>query len=234
MSGGVEMITENSKSNIYRVLNTKGFGLPQVQCAERVIEDEINDEYFKDSIAVCSNCPLGSCSAKTIGRGPITSPLMIVGSNPSDVDEETGLPLTGLDGYFLTMALQTLAVDRRAVYITNVLKCNTMSSPSPDEIATCRPYLEYELNRLKPQVIIALGDVALKSLTNHFEASVGNVRGGQFMTPSGIAIFPTWHPSYVLNQNGVNYIEKRNHFINDLYGAITYVKSKNPGYRWVL
>ena len=152
------------KKDIYRRLQSKGFGLPQIQYADNSISDEVNHRYFLEGLEICKNCSLGLCSAKTLGSGPVTSPLMIVGDSSKDDIEELEMPFTGPAGYFLTMALQVLGVDRRSIYITNVIKCNSLGTPSPDEIATCKPYLEYELDRVKPKIIIALGNTAVTYL----------------------------------------------------------------------
>lgn len=223
------------KKEIYRGLQQKGFGLPQIQCAEYLINDEVNDKYFKEGIEVCENCILGSTcvSNKILGSGPITSPLMIVGDSAKDEDEETGLVFTGAPGYLLTMALQVLGIDRRSIYCTNTIKCMALNTPAPDEIATCKPYLEYELERVKPKVVIALGNIATKALTNHFEVNVSHARGGHF-TVGNMIIYPTWHPSFVLLQQGVDYIKARDEFMFDLQKAITHVKTLQPDYRWVL
>lgn len=229
------MLNEARKKEIYRLLQAKGFGLPQVHCAEYLINDEVNHKNFIDSVEVCENCVLGAtyCSDKILGIGPITSPIMIVGDAGSDDDEKNRVPFTGPSGYFLTMALQVLGVDRRAIYITNTIKCRAMSSPAPDEIATCKPYLEYEINRVKPKVIISLGNTATKTLTEHFEVTISKTRGGYF-DKGDVRIYPTWHPDYVLLQQSMNYIRARDEFIHDLEQAITYAKSLNPNYRWVL
>lgn len=222
------------KNEIYRALQQKGFGLPQIQCAEYLINDEVNDRYFKEGIEVCENCVLGStCNSKILGSGPITSPLMIVGDSAKDDNEESGLLFTGASGYLLTMALQVLGIDRRAIYCTNTIKCVSLSTPAPDEIATCKPYLEYELERVKPKVVIALGNIATKAMTNHFEVNVSHTRGGSFKV-GDITVYPTWHPSFVLLQQGVDYIKARDEFIFDLQQAINNVKSMQPNYRWVL
>lgn len=223
------------QKEIYRLLQQKGFGLPQIHCAEHLVIDEINDKYFKDGIEVCENCALGCAtgSCKVQGTGPITSPLMIVGDSSSDDDEETGIPLSGPEGYILTMALQVLDIDRRAIYITNTIKCKAMKSPSPDEIATCKPYLEYEIERVKPQVIIALGNAATRALVNHFEVNISKVRGGCFQK-DGIYIYPTWHPEYLLMQSGLGYIKARDEFMFDIKNAVDHVKNQNKNYRWKL
>lgn len=229
------MLLDTRKKEIYRLLQAKGFGLPQIQCAEYLINDEINYRHFKEGLDTCENCSLGAtyCSEKVLGQGPITSPLMIVGDSASDDDENTKIPFTGPAGYLLTMALQVLNVDRRAIYYTNTIKCKSAGTPAPDEIATCKPYLEYELNRVKPKVIIALGNTATKALTDHFEVNISKTRGC-YVDKGDMRIYPTWHPDYILLQQGINYIKARDEFIFDLNQAIEYIKKLQPNYRWIL
>ena len=229
------MLLDDRKKEIYRLLQAKGFGLPQIQCAEYLINDEINHKHFIEGLDTCENCALGAtyCSEKVVGKGPITSPLMIVGDSACDDDESTKIPFTGPAGYLLTMALQVLGIDRRAIYYTNTIKCKSAGHPAPDEIATCKPYLEYELERVKPKVVIALGNTATKALTDHFEVNISKTRGSH-VDKNGIRIFPTWHPDYLLLQHGINYIQARDQFIFDLDNAIRYVKKLQPDYRWIL
>lgn len=224
---------DRRKKEIHRLLQTKGFGLPQVHCAEYLINDEINDKHFKDCLLTCENCNLGECyqGEKVLGDGPITSPVMIVGDYTKDDDEETGIPFTGSAGYLLTMALQVLGIDRRCIYITNAVKCKSHLGVTPDNMATCRPYLEYEINRVKPKFIIALGNVALKSVLNNFEVKISDYRG-KILTKSDIKIFPTWHPDYLLKKTGLDYNQASKEFINDLSLAFKYAKKDYSCYRW--
>lgn len=224
----------NQNKDDLRILQNKGFGIPQVYAAEHVITEEINHRHFIDSVQLCENCQLNSCDteSKVLGAGPITSPIMIITDSPTQDDIGNNLPLTGVEGTFLTMALQVLKVDRRSVYITSSVKCRTTGTPSPDEIATCRPYLEYEINRVRPQVIISLGNTATKAVTNKYETNISKARGCFFELP-GSVVYPTWHPSYILQLSGVDYIKARDQFIFDVENAVNRAKELSPSYKWI-
>lgn len=219
----------------YRLLQSKGFGLPQVSFAQQLIEEQTNDKHFKDCLLTCENCSLGSQyqGEKVLGDGPITSPVMIVGDYTKEDDEESGIPFSGSAGVLLTMALQALGVDRRCIYITNAVKCRCCMGPTPDNLATCKPYLEYEINRMKPKHIITLGSVALKSVTNNFEVKISEYRGS-ILKKGDYKIYPTWHPDYLLKKSGMEYKKASEEFIYDLKKALDIIKEENQNYKWIL
>lgn len=223
------------KKEIYRQLQNKGFAMPQIQCAEYLISDEANHKHFCDSLLVCENCSLGCnfSGEKVLGMGPITSPVMIVGDFAKDDDEETGVPMSGTPGHYLTMALQVLGIDRRSVYITNAIKCKSYASPNPDQLATCRPYLDYEINRVRPKYVITLGSTALKCVINNFEAKISQLRGS-ILSTGQMTVYPTWHPDYLLKLNGMDYKKASDEFIFDLNNAFQDIKKEYPNYRWTL
>ena len=220
---------------IYRLLQTKGFGLPQVHCAEYLINDQINDRHFRDCLLTCENCSLGECyrGEKVLGEGPLTSPVMIVGDYTKEDDEETGIPFSGSSGYILTMALQALNIDRRCIYITNAVKCRSHVGVSPDNIAMCKSYLDYEINRCNPKHIIVLGNIALKSVVNNFEVKISNYRG-KTLQKNNRNIYPTWHPDYLINKSGLDYKKASDEFINDIQRAFQIIMKEYPDYRWKL
>lgn len=217
------------------MLQTKGFGLPQVHCAEYLIDDQINDKHFKDCLLTCENCSLGECyqGERVLGEGPMTSPVMIVGDYTKQDDEETGIPFSGSAGYMLTIALQALDIDRRCIYITNAVKCRSHSGVTPDHIAMCKSYLDYEINRNKPKHIIVLGNIALKSVVNNFEVKISDLRG-KTLKKNDLLIYPTWHPDYLLNKSGLDYKKASEEFIGDLKKAFGKIKEEYPNYRWKL
>ena len=223
------------KKEIYRQLQNKGFAIPQIQCGEYLISDEENHKHFCDSLLVCENCSLG-CNYdgdKVLGLGPITSPVIIVGDYPKDDDQHTGVPLSGSAGYYLTLALQILGIDRRCIYITNAIKCKSLITPNPDELATCLPYLQYEINRVRPKYIITLGGTALKSVLNNFEVKVSEFRG-TIVSIGQTLVYPTWHPEYLMQLSGLNYKKASDEFIFDLSNAFKDIKADFPDYRWRL
>lgn len=226
---------DSRRKEIYRLLQTKGFGLPQVHCAETLINDQINDKHFKDCLLTCENCSLGECycGEKVLGDGPITSPVMVIGDYTKEDDEETGIPFSGSAGFVLTMALQTLNIDRRCIYITNAVKCRSHIGITPDSIAMCKSYLDYEINRVNPKYIVVLGNIALKSVLNNFEVKISDYRGKK-IDKSNRIILPTWHPDYLLNKTGLDYKKASEEFIKDIHGAFNIIQGDYNDYRWNL
>lgn len=150
----------------------------------------------------CTLCPL-HLTALTVcipGRGRGST--MIVGMNPGAQEDLAGEVFVGRAGRLLDSMLEEAGFDPQAVYITNAVKCHTTRNavPSTESINACRTYLLEEIHEQKPDVIIALGDVALRALCKR--AGLGSVRGtgvalhGDFDYP--VEVWPTYHPAYVL------------------------------------
>jgi uracil-DNA glycosylase len=168
---------------------------------------------IREDMGDCRRCPLHS-QRKTIvfGVGNPEADLVIVGEAPGFHEDQQGEPFVGEAGQMLDkMLLHVLGLHREDVYILNVVKCRPPRNrnPLPLEVDACSPFLERQLQVLRPKVILLLGSVALKSL---FHDSAGITRQrGVWMERNGVPTLPTFHPAYLLR----NPAEKRNTF-NDL------------------
>jgi uracil-DNA glycosylase family 4 len=151
----------------------------------------------------CRGCPL-----YTSGTGfvkPVTPPgarLMLVGEAPGESEARLGVPFSGTSGLFLDRLLKRTDIDRSHVAFHNVLSCRPPGNQlrgmpwAEDAIYRCRRYLDEAIDRVKPQVLVALGDTALGALTER--RGIQKHRGFIFLGPRSIPVIPTFHPSYLL------------------------------------
>jgi DNA polymerase len=147
----------------------------------------------------CTRCPLAATRTTAVyGEGNPLASLLLVGEGPGADEDRLGRPFVGQAGRLLDELLAEAGLDRRAVYITNVVKCRPPHNrdPLPEEAAACRPFLDTQIARLRPRVLLCLGNVAARLLlgtTERITAIRGQVRrvGGQL-------VVPTVHPAYIL------------------------------------
>jgi uracil-DNA glycosylase family protein len=122
----------------------------------------------------CTNCPLyRDATATVFGEGPAPAPVMLVGEQPGDHEDLEGHPFVGPAGHLLDEALAEAGIDRRTAYVTNAVKHfkwtprgkrRLHQKPNGSEIAACLPWLEAELERVRPEVVVGLGATAARAL----------------------------------------------------------------------
>jgi uracil-DNA glycosylase family 4 len=159
--------------------------------------------------AGCTNCPLAATRTNVVfGVGDPHAPLMIVGEAPGKDEDEQGEPFVGRSGKLLDQVmLEELGVTRDRVFIANTLQCRPPGNrdPLPDEIATCRPWLEAKLDAIAPKVVITLGNFATKLLLfddPKAKEGITKLRGKTYPWRHGAVLVPTFHPSAVLRSGG--------------------------------
>ncbi|MDR1915129.1 MAG: uracil-DNA glycosylase [Synergistaceae bacterium] len=147
----------------------------------------------------CSSCPLAA-TRKTVvfGEGNERSKLMFVGEGPGADEDESGRPFVGRAGQLLTQILSAAGIDRKEVYITNVVKCRPPENrtPLPEEMAACDVFLQTQILLIKPSILVLLGATPTKWILKTTE-SISKLRGRWFDW-RGIAVMPMFHPSYLL------------------------------------
>ncbi len=151
----------------------------------------------------CKRCPLHKHRKNPVfGEGNDEASIMLVGEAPGKKEDETGRPFVGAAGKYLTNALRELGVDRTEVYITNAVKCRPPQNrkPTKKEIEACRPYLLKQMEIIKPQVIICLGNSAAYSLLGR-DIKLKE-EAGMLLTRDGRKIMITYHPSFVMRFRG--------------------------------
>ena len=157
--------------------------------------------------ASCTRCELYKNATQVVfGRGPSTAQLMLVGEQPGDQEDLQGAPFVGPAGDVLDRALTEIGLDRRSLYITNVVKHfkweprgkrRIHQTPRANEIQACRPWLEAELNLVKPRVIVCLGSTAAQALIGP-QFRISRSRGQFFRSQWAPWVMGTYHPSAVL------------------------------------
>jgi DNA polymerase len=161
----------------------------------------------RDAAEDCRACHLYKKATQTVfGEGPRKVEVMLVGEQPGDAEDLAGHPFVGPAGKLLDRALQEAGIDRRLVYVTNVVKHfkweprgkrRIHAKPNAAEIAACRPWLETEIALVKPRVLVCLGATAAQALLGRsFKVSQ---QRGRFI-PSSLAprVTATVHPSSIL------------------------------------
>lgn len=182
----------------------------------------------------CRACPLYEQATQTVfGEGPETAEIVIVGEQPGDNEDLAGRAFIGPAGEVLAGALQRAGLKREQIYITNAVKhfkferrgkIRIHKKPSGTEMHACRPWLEAELKKIKPKVIIALGATAATSVLGRLPKIIEE-RGRLIKdSPYADAIFISWHPSAILragNEDDSN--EKREQLAQDIMKAVAYL-----------
>jgi DNA polymerase len=159
----------------------------------------------------CVKCSHLVATRKSVvfGVGDINSPLMFVGEAPGADEDTRGEPFVGRAGQLLTRIIVAMGLARETVYIANILKCRPDTpnqptgnrKPTPEEMQTCIPYLHEQIDLIQPKVIVALGGTAIEGLLGK-TSGITRLRG-QWQTYRGIALMPTYHPSFLLRpENG--------------------------------
>ncbi len=152
--------------------------------------------------ATCRACKLCERRGKVVfGSGDPQADLMLIGEGPGAEEDRQGLPFVGPAGQLLTKILRAIELDREEVYITNVVKCRPPGNrdPEPDEVAACRAYLERQIQRIQPRLIVALGRVAAQTLLGT-DQSLGRLRG-QWWQVLGVPTRVTYHPAALLRNS---------------------------------
>ena len=178
-----------------------GIPVPQGPSLFEAIERVQNDslERIRADIGDCKRCRL--CERRTnivFGDGNGKAELVFIGEGPGHDEDVQGLPFVGRAGKLLTQMIEAMGLQRRDVYICNVVKCRPPENRAPekDEIAICSPFLLRQLDVIQPKVIVCLGAVALKALLGA-ERGITHLRG-QWLEYRGTRLMPTYHPAYLL------------------------------------
>ena len=161
-------------------------------------------------VAVCTRCDLALSRTNTVfGTGDPHSPLMLVGEGPGENEDATGLPFVGRAGKLLDDILAAVELTRDQVYLTNTVKCRAAVEeggrmknrpPRTGEIRACNPYLEAQMEAVKPEIILCLGGPAAKTLIDkNFRITKDR---GKWYEVHGAKTMATFHPAYVLRQRG--------------------------------
>jgi DNA polymerase len=147
----------------------------------------------------CMRCKLGGTRTNIVfGQGNPNADLMFVGEAPGRDEDEQGLAFVGRAGQLLTKIIEAIGLTRDDVYIANCVKCRPPNNrnPEPDEIQTCRPFLDEQIRLVSPKVIVTLGTFATQAILGT-DDSISRLRG-RWQTARGVRVMPTFHPAFLL------------------------------------
>jgi uracil-DNA glycosylase len=164
---------------------------------------------LREAAQHCRGCPLYQNATQTVfGQGRRGARVFLVGEKPGNDEDLQGKPFVGPAGHLLDQALESAGITREDAYVTNVVKHfkwigrgkrRMHKTPSAREIAACLPWLEKEIELIKPEVIVCLGATAAKALLGH-DFKVTLQRGRPLPTPLAGHAVATVHPSSILRQ----------------------------------
>jgi len=170
---------------------------------------------LREAALRCTHCPqlVGSRTQVVFGVGNPEAELMFVGEAPGADEDTQGEPFVGKAGQLLTKIIQTMGFSRESVYIGNVLKCRPdmpagstgNRKPRPEEMRACFPWLEKQIELIRPKVLVALGATAVEGLLG--DTRPMNQLRGSWLDYKGIPVMPTYHPAYLLRNQSIS--EKR-------------------------
>lgn len=153
-----------------------------------------------DAALSCRSCPLSNTRTNVVfGEGNPRADIMFIGEGPGQFEDESGRPFVGPGGRMLQELLDGIELDRKDVYIANVLKCRPPGNrdPRPEEIQACMPFLRSQTAFVKPRIIVGLGRYAAGLLLGR------NVRmtreHGSVHKVKSFTIIPTFHPAALLH-----------------------------------
>ena len=159
---------------------------------------ELTDIYAE--IRSCQKCILAQGRTNAVpGEGPEDATIMFIGEGPGFHEDRLGQPFVGAAGNYLNELLEKIGLNRKDVYITNVVKCRPPGNrdPQPEEIEACRPYLDKQIELIRPRLVVTLGRF---SMQRYFpNASISRIHG-QPKRVGSVIYYPMFHPAAALHQ----------------------------------
>jgi DNA polymerase len=175
--------------------------------AAELIPDQPTISSVRDAAKACQACDLWKRGTQTVfGEGARKAELMLVGEQPGDAEDVAGRPFVGPAGKLLDRALEAAGIDRATVYVTNVVKHfkweprgkrRIHKKPNAGEISACRPWLDTEIQLVKPRAIVCLGATAAQALLGR-QFRVTAHRGEFIASSLAQLVLATVHPSSLL------------------------------------
>jgi uracil-DNA glycosylase len=175
--------------------------------SDSIVVQLLSLKALREAESHCTRCPLYKCATQVVpGEGPPRARIMLVGEQPGDKEDLAGKPFVGPAGEVLARAMDEAGIDRETVFITNAVKHfkfeqrgkrRLHKKPNAYEIDRCHWWFDFERAIVKPEIIVALGATAVRSVTgkpgaiNKLRGQVVRIRGGGWM-------IATVHPSFLL------------------------------------
>ncbi|HFD40616.1 MAG TPA: uracil-DNA glycosylase [Anaerolineae bacterium] len=153
-----------------------------------------------EQIRTCEKCILSQGRTHAVpGEGPEDAEIMFIGEGPGFHEDRLGRPFVGAAGKYLDELLGKIGIRREEVYIANVVKCRPPGNrdPRPEEIEACRPYLDRQIEIVRPRIIVTLGRF---SMQRYFPgASISRIHGRPKRV-GNVIYYPMFHPAAALHQ----------------------------------
>ena len=205
-----------------------------VETAAPLVPEHPTLTRLKEAAADCTACPLHETGTQTVfGEGLVRSEILFVGEQPGDREDRDGRPFVGPAGRLLDQALEEVGIDRKLAYVTNVVKHfkwtprgkrRIHAKPSWSEVAACRPWLDAEVEVVKPKVIVCLGATAAQALLGR-QFRVTRQRGEVVDSGYGVPAIATVHPSSILRAEGEDREQEFAAFVDDLAAIKRFVEA---------
>ncbi len=179
---------------------------------------------LKRQVENCTRCPLHKSRTRAVfGEGD--GPFFMVGEAPGRQEDIQGRPFVGQAGRVLDELLSQSGMERNHFFITNVVKCRPPNNrnPRPEEIEACKPYLDRQVNILKPPAILALGRFSATTLLGRDKLiTLRDYRGRVHSSIYGIPLVITYHPASVLRNPRLRnmILEDFRFFYREFYSTI--------------
>lgn len=185
---------------------------------------------MSDRIEDCQRCDLWQHATQVVkGEGTVSAPVMLVGEQPGNEEDLSGHPFVGPAGHLLDQCLQTVKLKREEIFITNAVKhfkwerrgkLRLHRKPNLLEINACNIWLNRDIGRVKPRVIVALGATALRALLGR-TLTIDAARRQSLQHVTGVTILASYHPSAILRAQGEDAARLRAKLIEDLQRALS-------------
>jgi len=205
-----------------------------VETAAPLVPEHPTLTRLKEAAADCTACPLHETGTQTVfGEGLVRSEILFVGEQPGDREDRDGRPFVGPAGRLLDQALEEVGIDRKLAYVTNVVKHfkwtprgkrRIHAKPSWSEVAACRPWLDAEVEVVKPKVIVCLGATTAQALLGR-QFRVTRQRGEVVDSGYGVPAIATVHPSSILRAEGEDREQEFAAFVDDLAAIKRFVEA---------
>jgi uracil-DNA glycosylase family protein len=180
---------------------------------------------MREAVQECRGCSLYANATQAVfGEGPGKAEIVMVGEQPGDQEDRRGKPFIGPAGRILSQGLEEAGIDRTQVFVTNVVKHfkferrgkrRIHKRPSAEEVRACRPWLDAELEVVKPKALVALGATAAQDLFGR-SFRVTKQRGEPLDFPFAPLVMATIHPSAILRADDDQREEEYRRFVQDL------------------
>ena len=156
-------------------------------------------QIIADEVKVCTRCELHKGRTHGVpGEGNMNAKIMFIGEGPGAEEDKQGRPFVGRSGKFLREMIKMVGLAEEEVFIANVVKCRPPGNrdPKPEEITTCRPFLDRQIALINPKIIVTLGRYAMDRELPGMKISL--VHGQAFRRKNGRLYVPLYHPAVAL------------------------------------